>query len=152
MTTDPSWLYSTIAQSSAAIVAIIGGFITATALNLSAESRSLKRQWDINRMQMKTLENSNLNTQDSEIDKSLVVTKAAQARFEYELLRAPRFIWFGIGILAYLSVIGILIPVIAIAYEVFNVTLKFWIVMLFSLGIIGLFIYMILLIKSIRRK
>ncbi|GAI11749.1 unnamed protein product, partial [marine sediment metagenome] len=27
---DPNWLYSTIAQSSAAIVAIIGGFITAT--------------------------------------------------------------------------------------------------------------------------
>lgn len=44
MTTDPSWLYSTIAQSSAAIVAIIGGFITATVLMLTAEKRSLTHQ------------------------------------------------------------------------------------------------------------
>jgi len=41
MSTDPNWLYSTIAQSSAAIVAIIGGFITASVLSLSAEKRSL---------------------------------------------------------------------------------------------------------------
>ena len=44
MPTDPSWLYSTIAQSSAAIVAIIGGFITATVLMLTAEKRSLDNQ------------------------------------------------------------------------------------------------------------
>ena len=44
MSTDPNWLYSTIAQSSAAIVAIIGGFITASVLSLSAEKRSLINQ------------------------------------------------------------------------------------------------------------
>lgn len=41
---DPNWLYSTIAQSSAAIVAIVGGFITATVLMLMAEKRSLTNQ------------------------------------------------------------------------------------------------------------
>lgn len=41
---DPNWLYSTIAQSSAAIVAIIGGFITATVLNLLSEKRSIQKQ------------------------------------------------------------------------------------------------------------
>lgn len=44
MVTDPSWLYSTIAQSSAAIVAIVGGFITATVLMLMAEKRNLEHQ------------------------------------------------------------------------------------------------------------
>lgn len=44
MTTDPNWLYSTIAQSSAAIVAIVGGFITATVLSLAAEKRSLNHR------------------------------------------------------------------------------------------------------------
>jgi hypothetical protein len=44
MITDPSWLYSTIAQSSAAIVAIVGGFITASVLMLLAEKRSLSHQ------------------------------------------------------------------------------------------------------------
>jgi len=46
MDIDPNWLYSTIAQSSAAIVAIIGGFITASVLTLSAEKRSLNHQRD----------------------------------------------------------------------------------------------------------
>jgi len=41
---DPNWLYSTIAQSSAAIVAIVGGFITASVLMLTSEKRSLRHQ------------------------------------------------------------------------------------------------------------
>ena len=41
---DPNWLYSTIAQSSAAIVAIIGGFISATMLMLTSERRGPKNQ------------------------------------------------------------------------------------------------------------
>jgi hypothetical protein len=41
---DPNWLYSTIAQSAAAIVAIVGGFITASVLSLNAGKRSLINQ------------------------------------------------------------------------------------------------------------
>lgn len=41
---DPNWLYTTIAQASAAIVAIVGGFITATLLMLTSEKRSLTHQ------------------------------------------------------------------------------------------------------------
>lgn len=44
MPSDPNWLFSTIAQSSAAIVAIIGGFITASILTLLAEKRNLTNQ------------------------------------------------------------------------------------------------------------
>ena len=44
MISDPNWLYSTIAQSSAAIVAIVGGFITARVLMLGSEKRNLKHQ------------------------------------------------------------------------------------------------------------
>jgi len=44
MIVDPNWLYSTIAQASAAIVAIVGGFITATVLMLTSEKRSLTHQ------------------------------------------------------------------------------------------------------------
>jgi hypothetical protein len=40
---DPNWLYSSIAQSSAAIVAIIGGFITSSVLTRSSEKRSLAK-------------------------------------------------------------------------------------------------------------
>jgi hypothetical protein len=38
---DPNALYSTVVQSSAAIVAIVGGFITATVLNLATTRRNL---------------------------------------------------------------------------------------------------------------
>ena len=152
MATDPSWLYSTIAQSSAAIVAIIGGFITATVLTLSAESRSLKRQWDLKRIQMKVLDEKKSSPQDLEKDKSLIISEAAEARFNFELLHAPKFIWFGLGVLAYLSISGILLPVIAMGYKIFNDSLKNWIIALFSLGIIGIFVYVSLLIWSFRRK
>jgi len=40
---DPNWLLATIAQSSAAIVAIIGGFLVSKVLGLSAERNSIKR-------------------------------------------------------------------------------------------------------------
>jgi len=52
---DPNWLYSTIAQSSAAIVAIVGGFITASVLSLAAEKRSLNNQKNDKEASLKTL-------------------------------------------------------------------------------------------------
>ena len=55
MVTAPSWLYSTIAQSSPAIVAIIGGFITASVLMLSAEKRGLNKQLIDKKLRLKKL-------------------------------------------------------------------------------------------------
>lgn len=66
MSTDPNWLYSTIAQSSAAIVAIIGGFITASVLSLSAEKRSL-----INQKQDKEARLELLKTEEAALSKEL---------------------------------------------------------------------------------
>ena len=43
---DLNWLYSSMAQSGAAITAILGGFITSRVLALNAEKRSLKNQLD----------------------------------------------------------------------------------------------------------
>lgn len=74
MTTDPSWLYSTIAQSSAAIVAIIGGFITASVLTLMAEKRSLKHQMADKETQL----NARRGEENKLID-------------EYELMRVENF-------------------------------------------------------------
>jgi len=151
MVNDPNWLYSTIAQSSAAIVAIIGGFITATVLTISSEKRSLKRLWDIKRIQMDQLDEKFANKQDLETEKSLITIEAAEARFHLESITTPKFIWLGIAVLAYLSITGILLPVIALGYEIFNSTLRNWIIILFSLGIIGIFVYIILLIRELRR-
>ena len=57
MSTDPNWLYNTIAQSSSAIVAIIGGFITATVLSLSAEKRTLINQEQDKKARLELLRN-----------------------------------------------------------------------------------------------
>lgn len=43
-TTDPSWLFSTAAQSAAAIVAIVGGFLATRIVSLSAERDSLRHR------------------------------------------------------------------------------------------------------------
>lgn len=53
---DPNWLYSTIAQSSAAIVAIVGGFITASVLMLTSEKRSLRHQLADKKARLEALE------------------------------------------------------------------------------------------------
>lgn len=152
MATDPNWLYSTIAQSSAAIVAIIGGFITATVLTLSAERRNLKFQWDLRRLQLQDLdEQAGSKTQDEEDKRLLIMREAAQSRYNFERLHKPRFLLLGIVILAYLSIVGIIIPIIVIGYEIFNTTLRNWVIILFSLGIFGIFIYLILLLISLRR-
>lgn len=71
---DPNWLYSTIAQSSAAIVAIVGGFITATVLMLTSEKRSLSHQ-------------------QAEKKTRLGALKAEEERLSdvYEMMRVDRF-------------------------------------------------------------
>jgi len=58
---DPNWLYSTIAQSSAAIVAIVGGFITHSVLTLAAEKRSLINQKKDKETRIQTLSNKKGN-------------------------------------------------------------------------------------------
>ena len=56
MITDPSWLYSTIAQASAAIVAIVGGFITASVLMRGSEKASLTQQQANKKTRLRALE------------------------------------------------------------------------------------------------
>jgi hypothetical protein len=43
---DPNWLYSSVVQSSAAIVAVVGGFVMGTVLNLAAKRRGLEEDVD----------------------------------------------------------------------------------------------------------
>ena len=42
--TDPNWLLATMAQSAAALVAIIGGFLVSRVITLSTERRGLDRR------------------------------------------------------------------------------------------------------------
>lgn len=44
MTLDPGWLLSSLAQSTAAIVAIVGGFLVSRLVQLSSEREGLRRQ------------------------------------------------------------------------------------------------------------
>ncbi len=44
--TDPAWFYSALAQSAAALVAILGGFITSRMLTFSLEKRGLQSRLD----------------------------------------------------------------------------------------------------------
>jgi len=61
---DPNWLYSTISQSSAAIIGIIGAFITLKILMVSGEKKSLS-----NRKAELELEIENLIKQNDEKQK-----------------------------------------------------------------------------------
>ncbi len=139
MTGDPNWLYSTIIQSSAAIVAIIGGFITATALSLRAERARLRRlQKDIREEESKKKVGNQAQDQGTKTPPSII--EAIEARL-YSEFRAPRFIRWGIVVLAYLAFFGIVLPVIAMGSELFQPLLRKSILVLFCLGIVGLLVY-----------
>ena len=149
MTTDPSWLYSTIAQSSAAIVAIVGGFITATVLMLTAEKRSLVTQVSDKRKMLDSLGQSNAEEVLPNIialDSEIPILEGRIKAFSYP----PNLIW-GLVVLGFLAIFGILLPVLIIAYEAFSSWIRVFTTFTFWLGIIGVFAYIILQIRSLRR-
>jgi len=145
MLTDPNWLYSTIAQSSAAIVAIIGGFMTATILRLTAEKRSL----------VKRLESLNSYTKSSsapitenieELKREIPTLEARIKTFSYP----PNLKW-GVAVLGYLAVFGILFPVLIIAFEAFFNWVKASITTTFLLGIIAVFSYVVFQMRTLKK-
>jgi NADH/NAD ratio-sensing transcriptional regulator Rex len=96
MTTDPSWLYSTIAQSSATIVAIIGGFITHSVLTLSAEKKSLIKQHDDAKQRLESLKKHGVDVtivNMDDLEKNVSSLEARIKAFTYP----PNlvFIWAG---------------------------------------------------------
>ncbi len=148
MVTDPSWLYSTIAQSSAAIVAIIGGFITATVLMLTAEKRSLVTQVSDKRRMLDSLQQSDADEMIPNIialDSEIPILEGRIKAFSYP----PNLIW-GLVVLGFLAIFGILMPVIIIACEAFCIWAKLITVILFSIGIFGIFIYIFLQLRTLR--
>jgi hypothetical protein len=167
MTTDPSWLYSTIAQSSAAIVAIIGGFITAAVLRLTSEKRSLFNQKSEKVTRLAILNNirdtmargnksftksdgyriEDLIKEIATLGGDIASLDARLSTFSY-----PPYLGGGVTILSYLAAVGILLPIFVIGYELYNITLKNLTITLFSIGIILIFGYIISLIRILRRK
>ena len=146
MNTDPSWLYSTIAQSSAAIVAIMGGFITATILRLTAEKRSLvKRLEYLNSYTKSSLASITENIE--ELKREIPTLEGRIKAFSYP----PNLIW-GLVVLGFLAIFGILFPVLIIAYEAFFTWAKISVTASFWLGIIGVFAYIVFQIRTLRRK
>ena len=147
--TDPSWLYSTIAQSSAAIVAIIGGFITATVLMLTAEKRSLVTQVSDKRKMSDSLQQTDADEVMPNIlalESEIPILEGRIKAFSYP----PNLIW-GLTVLGFLAIFGILIPVIIIAYEAFFSWVKILTLTTFSVGLIGIFTYVVVQIRILKK-
>jgi len=72
---DPNWLYSTISQSSAAIIGIIGAFLTSKILMISGEKKSLLKRRAELKLEIKNLEDNNKEMQDycSKIDRKIAL-------------------------------------------------------------------------------
>lgn len=66
MSNDPNWLYSALAQSSAAIVGIIGAFVTHRVMSLGSEKRALQKE-----IESITIEISSLEKEREEVRKRL---------------------------------------------------------------------------------
>ncbi len=149
MTTDPSWLYSTIAQSSAAIVAIIGGFITASVLMLTAEKRNLKNQRDDKKFYLQNKDKYILlDTRSLQILEQEITDLEARIRaFSY-----PPLLGWGIVVLGYLAVFGIFLPVYIIMCNAFFTWARLLTTFSFMSGIVFVFVYLYFQITELRRK
>jgi hypothetical protein len=145
MATDPSWLYSTIAQSSAAIVAIIGGFITSTVLSLSAQKNSLKNQLKDNKTTLEEYKTKNIS--DPALEIGIPVLQKRIKNFSY-----PQHLGWGMLVLSFLAFFSIIFPVFALLEEWFFIWIKILAFALFGIGILGVFMYITLEIKRLGRK
>ncbi len=163
MITDPNWLYSTIAQSSAAIVAIVGGFITASVLMLTAEKRNLTNQLSEKKIRLEKLKserdtrNVSLNLAEElklvdNRDIALLEGEISNLNSHIKTFSYPPNLWWGVGVLGFLAVFGILFPVFMIWTELYSDIAKKLIVYCFFAGILGLFVYIASQIVTLRRK
>lgn len=73
---DPNWLYSSVVQSSAAIVAIVGGFVASTILSLSVQRRNLDDELE-----------------EQERDLAAAQRDHEEAWSKHEQLRAAHLLW-----------------------------------------------------------
>jgi polyhydroxyalkanoate synthesis regulator phasin len=169
MVGDPNWLYSTIAQSSAAIVAIVGGFITTGILSRRAEKASLSNQLSDKKSQLKGLQNYRPRTiwanraTDEEIQSrrehmdsiqekiSLLRAEVSDLETRLKAFSYPPNLGWGICVLGYLAVFGILVPVLIIVYEAFFTWAKVLTTVSFWLGIIGVFTFIVFQLRALRR-
>jgi hypothetical protein len=149
MPTDPNWLYSTIAQSSAAIVAIIGGFITATILGLTAEKKSLVKQLGVKERNLDSLKQYHLDVitvNMEDLEKDIANLKIQIKEFSY-----PPNLGWGIIVLGFLAFFGILLPVLIMANEAFFSWAKLLTLITFWLGLIGVFTYVVSQIRTLKK-
>jgi hypothetical protein len=172
MISDPNWLYSTIAQSSAAIVAILGGFITASLLMLLAEKRSIMNQLKDREARLDGLvsrsgglfgggggffgisekddsEKFSKSFREDEISSLEQEVKSLEDRLN--ILGYPKNLGWGIAVLSYLAVFGILSPILVMAFNAFFTWIKVLVVVTFSFGIVGLLSYIITQMKALRK-
>jgi hypothetical protein len=150
MTTDPSWLNSTIAQSSAAIVAIIGGFITANVMSLTVEKNNLQKQLKDKQTTLDIYEESNVDMSSAHVkltEADIPVLEERIKNFSYP----PHFGW-GFLTLGFLAISSIMLPIILIMYGIFSSLHKTLTVVLFIVGLGSVTTYIGTQIQELRRK
>ena len=143
---DPNWLYSTIAQSSAAIVAIIGGFITASVLMLTAEKRNLKNQLANKKFYLQNQDKYPLLDTRS-LQQEITDLDARVRAFSY-----PPLLGWGFVVLGCFAFGSIVLPVMVIMIEIYSMQIKQFIFILFILGLAAVFAYIGFQIRELKRK
>ena len=163
MSTDPSWLYSTIAQSSAAIVAIVGGFMTATVLMLISEKRNLNNQLNGKAARLKGIDEvleknkkdfgmPTLQDYTHIAEKSFLEREISELESRIRDFSYPPHLGWGLRILFLFALTSIVLPIAVIMTEAFYPVLKWLVFILFSVGLATVLVYIGYQIQGLRRK
>ena len=103
--------------------------------------------WDQRELEHKEEQLHNIKYEISALSNEISSLDTRISYFSY-----PPYLRGGIAVLVYLAVSGILIPIFVIGYELYNNTIKQWIIALFSIGISLIFAYIIYLVNRLIRR
>jgi len=167
---DPNWLLSSAAQSAAALVAIVGGFLAARVIaynsdrgatvrrdsitgrdrraaeKLEARAKAELDEWEQKSPKEPEQDRAELERRLSQSQERVVrlILEQDQSQRELAAMQFPAYLRFGFGVLVFFALSGVVLPIILMATQPEDVSLLWRIVVVvgFLLGLLGLGIFL----------
>jgi hypothetical protein len=166
---DPNWLLSSAAQSAAALVAIVGGFLAARVIAFNSDRDAAVRRSSITGrdlqgwMNLEATAKAELDERDQKSPKEpkqraelksrlsesqervvRLIMEQDQIQRELAAMEFPADVGFGFGVLFNFALLGVVLPIILMATQPEDVSLLWRIVVVigFLLGLLGLAVFL----------
>ena len=160
---DPNWFYSALAQSAAAIVGLIGAFVTSRVMMMAGERSRIDKRINEITVEIKELErqkhtgvyyhNDDIREKEriGEISHKNAIIQELLNQLN-QIILPKHFKWFIISLI-YFTIVGVILPLGLLPITPENHL--FWkpvVLFLFITGLVVVFLYIFIEIKYITKK